>query len=341
MTGYPEPDFAHLFRLSDDTGLFEHARGAIPWRDHGYCVDDVARGLLVICREPAPSPHLVLLAERYLAFLVHAQASNGSFHNRMSYRRQWVDMADAGDAWGRAVWGLGTAIARAPVQRLRDVARSCFELAVRQRSRWPRSMAFAGLGAAEVLHVLPGHAGARWLLADAVTTVGWPAAEGEWPWPEPRLSYANAALAEVHLAAGELLHHDRAAQGGLQLLGWLLAAQTHDGHLSPVPAGGWAAGEPRPGFDQQPIEAAAIADACARAARMSSDVRWSDGLHLAIGWFLGDNDSKVELIDPETGGSSDGLGPSGCSDNQGAESTLAMLATLQHARPAQGRPRVQ
>ena len=73
MTTYPEPSFAHLARLSDDTGLLEHARGSIPLREHGYCVDDVARGLVVVCREPTPSAFLIRLAERYLAFLVHAQ----------------------------------------------------------------------------------------------------------------------------------------------------------------------------------------------------------------------------------------------------------------------------
>ncbi len=332
MSSYPEPSFAHLARLSDDTGLLEHARGGIALREHGYCVDDVSRGLMVVCREPAPSATLTRLAETYLAFLTHAQNADGTFHNRLSYDRRWLDAPDTGDWWGRAIWGLGTAVARAPTRSLRTGAVTCFDLAAQHRSRWPRAMAFAGLGAAEVLSVAPDHERARRLLEDAVTTAGHPADDAGWPWPEPRLAYANAALAEVHLAAGQHLADAHATETGLRMLAWLLETETTDGRLSTTPVGGWERGDPRPGFDQQPIEAAAIADACARALAMTGDSRWADGLRLAIGWFLGENDSKVELMDQETGGGADGLGPYGCSENEGAESTLALLATLQHGR---------
>jgi hypothetical protein len=331
MTAYPQPSFAHLERLSDGTGLLEHARGSTPLREHGYCVDDAARALLVICREPAPTASQIRLAEQYLAFVAHAQTADGMFNNRLSYDRRWVDEADTGDWWGRAIWGLGTAVARAPVRHLRRDAFAYFELACRQRSRWPRAMAFAGLGAAEVLAVMPDNDQARRLLADAVTTVGRVDVSDDWPWPEPRLAYANAALAEVCLAAGQWLGDASATELGLRRLTWLLETETRDGHLSPTPVGGWAAGEPRPGFDQQPIEAAAIADACGRALAMTGEARWAAGLRLAIGWFLGDNDARTGLV-ADSGGGRDGLDPTGCSENQGAESTLAMLSTLQWAR---------
>lgn len=332
VDGCPEPSFTHLQRLSDDTGLFEHARGAVPLRGLGYCVDDVARGLMVICREPAPPAGLIRLAERYLSFLMYAQTADGMFHNRLGFNRRWVDEPDTGDWWGRAIWGLGTAVARSPEPHLRRTAFACFDLARRQRSRWPRAMAFAGLGAAEVLSVMPDHDGARRLLGDVVTTVGRSDLAVDWPWPEPRLAYANAALAEVFLAAGQHLNDTAAAETGLRRLAWLLQIETSGGHLSPTPVGGWAAGEPRPGFDQQPIEAAAVADACVRASALTGEAWWVGGVRLAIGWFLGDNDAMTGLVDTGTGGCSDGLGPTGCSENQGAESTLAMLATLQHGR---------
>jgi hypothetical protein len=330
MSRFPAPSYDHLIRLSDDTGLLEHARGAVPLRQHGYCVDDVARGLVVVCREPAPTPELARLADQYLAFLLHAQAEDGTFHNRLSYRRGWLDPSDTGDWWGRAIWGLGTAVARVPDGHLREPAFAAFERAVHNRSRWSRAMAFAGLGAAEVLSVLPDHKGARRLLADAVTTIGWPMPAPEWPWPEARLTYANAALAEVHLAAGQYLDDQRLVDSGGLLLGWLLEQETTNGHLSTTPVGGWTLGDPRPGFAQQPIEAAAIADACARAYAITGDAVWSDGLASAIGWFLGENDAKTELADWRTGGGRDGLNDDGCSENQGAESTLALISTLQH-----------
>ena len=113
------------------------------------------------------------------------------------------------------------------------------------------------------------------------------------------------------------------------MLEWLLAGETRDGHLSVVPVGGWGPGEQRPGFDQQPIEVAALADACTRAAAVTGDSSWLDGVGMCVAWFLGDNDAKIPLLDEQTGGGHDGLGRNGRNRNQGAESTLAMISVLQ------------
>jgi hypothetical protein len=118
----------------------------------------------------------------------------------------------------------------------------------------------------------------------------------------------------------------------LRLLGWLLDRETHEGHLSCTPVGGRGPDDRSPAFDQQPIEAAALADACARAMAVSDDPRWEQGLRLAIGWFDGDNDNGHTMFDPQTGGGFDGLTPTGRNENQGAESTLALLSTMQHAQ---------
>ena len=255
--------FDHLLRLSDETGLLEHARGAIPRRGFGYCVDDAARGLVVVSRERDPPAPVAKLAERYLSFLAHAQAPDGRCHNRLSYDRRWEDEPGLGDWWGRALWGLGTAAARHRDRWVRDDALECFERSARCRSIWPRAMAFATLGAAEVVDVHPSHAAARAVIVATVETIGRPARtgarSGAWPWPEPRLSYANAVLPEALIAAGVALADEGLLADGLDLLGWLLDTESSGGHLSVTPVGGWAPGESRPGFDQQPIEAAAIA----------------------------------------------------------------------------------
>ncbi|MEU4780791.1 glycosyltransferase, partial [Micromonospora sp. NPDC023633] len=141
----PAPSFAHLARLSDDTGLFEHARHAIVRREHGYCTDDVARGLLVASREPEPSAQVLGLAERYLAFLTHAQDGRGAFHNRLGHDRRWADQPGLGDWWGRALWGLGTAAARNPAAWIRTEALVAFSRGAARRSAAPHAMAFAGL----------------------------------------------------------------------------------------------------------------------------------------------------------------------------------------------------
>jgi hypothetical protein len=328
----PEPNWAHIARLSDDTGLLEHARNAIVRREHGYCVDDVSRGLLVASRERQPTRQVVRLAETYLAFLTHAQGDDGAFRNRLSYDRRWLDEPTLGDWWGRALWGLGTAAARSTVPWIRVEALGAFVQGARQRSPWPRAMAFAGLGAAEVLRADPRSTIAADLLGDAATVIGRPGSDPGWVWPEPELTYANPALAEVVVAAGDLLGDEPLLTDGLRMLAWLCHMQEHQGHLSTVPVGGWRPDVPKHRHDQQPIEAAATADACATAAAVTGDERWDAPLFQSITWFLGDNDTGTVMYDARTGGGYDGLTPDCPNLNQGAESTLALLSTLQHAR---------
>ncbi len=328
----PVPNFAHLQRLTDDTGLFEHARHAVARRAHGYCTDDVARALVVTCRQPDPSAAVLGLAERYLTFLCHAQDKTGAFHNRLGFDRRWEDPAGLGDWWGRALWGLGTAAAHSPTPWIRLEALGAFTLGAAQRSADPHAMAFAGLGAAQVLHRHPGHAEAAGLLADAAQAVNQPSSDPAWPWPLRRLTYANAALAEVLIAAGAVAGDHALLGRGLHLLRWLHAVQTDRGKLSVIPAGGWYLGEERHDRDQQPIEVAALADAFATALAVTRDPVWQTGLRQAVAWFCGENDGATVMWDEQTHGGYDGLTPCGANLNQGAESTLAFLSTMQHAQ---------
>ncbi|MFI7543651.1 glycosyltransferase [Actinoplanes sp. NPDC049599] len=332
----PPPSFTHLARLTDDTGLLEHARHAVPRREHGYCTDDVARGLVVVCREPDPAPAVLRLAEVYLSFLTHAQDAGGAFHNRLSYDRRWTDEPALGDWWGRALWGLGTAVGRSSAPWIEQDALVAFELGAARRSPAPHAMAFAGLGAAEVLRRYPDHAGASDLLAAAAAAVGWPDSDPRWSWPRPHLAYASAAQAEVVILAGEA-HRDVALRAaGLRMLSWLRDLQLVGDRLSVLPAAGWHRGTARPQYDQQPIEVAALADACATAAAVTGDNGWQQGVRQSIGWFLGDNDTGSVMWDRATGGGYDGLTPTGPNLNQGAESTLALISTLQHGRAGAG-----
>jgi hypothetical protein len=325
----PAVSFEHLRRLSDDVGLFEHAKLTTPRRAHGYCLDDVARGLLVTARQPQPPPQVLELAEIYLRFAADAQHADGSFHNRRRKALGWQDESSFEDCWGRAVWALGTTVARMP--QLADRAMLMFDTSAVGRSPWPRAMAFAGLGAAEVLTVRPDNRRAAALLAAAATAVGRPPTHGDWRWTQPRLHYANAALAETLLAAGDLLHKPTMLGDGLAMLRWLRETESGPTGLSVTPVGGWVTGEPRPGFDQQPIEIAALADAFARALQITGDPVWREGVLRCARWFLGENDAQTPLYDPVSGGGCDGLERGGRNENQGAESTLAVISTFQQA----------
>jgi hypothetical protein len=331
------PVFDHLAALTDERGLFEHALHSTPRPEHGYCVDDAARGLVVTCREPDPSPVVQRLRSCYLRFVISALRPDGTCHNRFDSEGRLRDEAGLGDWWGRALWSLGVAAAHADTASMRSTALVSFRIAAQQRSPFSRSMAFAALGAAELLRVAPGEPAAQRLLRDAMEAVGagGTGTRHDWPWPEPRLRYANAIVAEALLVAGEALPDQASLAHGLDLLAFLLQVETYQGRLSVTPVAGRGPGESGPGYDQQPIEVAAIADACATAYRITTGPRWLDGIRMAWRWFLGDNDSRTPMFDPVTGAGYDGLQPDGRNLNQGAESTLAMLSTAQHARRIQ------
>ena len=322
--------FDHLERLSDHRGLFEHADRTVRRLEHGYCTDDNARLLVVALREPDDGvPHR--LGRLALAFVLDAQDGTGRFRNRMISSGRWTDRGETKDWWGRAVWALGSAAADHSDPVVRQQAMGAFRLAVSCRSRWPRAMAFAALGAAEVVASDPSDALGRALLVDALEAI--PAVPaGPWAWPEPRLTYANATLAEAVIAAGAALGRQGDVERGLAMLGWLLELETRSGHLSVTGVGGRSARYSGPQFDQQPIEVSALADACWRAYAITGDSRWAEGVSAAAAWFAGKNDVGLVMHDACSGGGFDGLQHASVNENQGAESTLAFISTMQRAR---------
>ena len=328
----PSPNFGHIMAMSDGIGTFEHAEYSVPRVAEGYCTDDMARVLIAVCREPVADAAILELSRLAYRFLVDAQGVDGKVRNRRSARGRWHGRRTVQDCWGRAMWAFGTAAARAPEGWMRLSAASAFERGLEQRTTWPRAMSFAALGAAELLTVDPRHRGARRLLSDAADTIGRPAEDPAWAWPEPRLTYANAALADALIAAGAVLGRADVLDDGLTALRWLLARETRLGHLSPTAAGGAGPGDWSPMFDQQAIEAATMADACARAFAVTDDHVWHDGLARCVEWFLGVNDVGVAVGDFDRGAGYDGLTVDGVNRNEGTESTLALLTTLQHAR---------
>jgi hypothetical protein len=330
----PAPDFRHLLAMTDQRGTFEHALFSEPRPEHGYCSDDMARVLIAVAREADHLPAMRNLAMLSLRFLQDALDSHGRCRNRMDRFGVWEDSPAVNDCWGRTIWGLGTAVSQSDDHLIRHLAARGLERAMTQRSPWPKAMAFAALGAAELLSVDPGNLAARNLLSDAADAMDEPQ-PGGWPWPAQRLTYANATLPEAMIAAGSALERPILVEQGLGLLDWLLARETQHGHLSITPVRGSGPDDEGPGFDQQPIEVAALADACRRAEAVTGDERWVDGITAAANWFLGDNDTGVVMWDPDTGGAFDGLEEHGVNRNQGTESTLALLSTLQHARSRQ------
>ncbi|GAB4342695.1 MAG: glycosyltransferase family 4 protein [Candidatus Abyssubacteria bacterium] len=329
----------HLKRMTDDVGMLQHAKFIVPDRSHGYCTDDNARALIVtlMAQDFVPDgDELNELACRYIGFLQHAfNEKTAKFRNFMGYNRAWLEETGTEDCHGRAIWGLGMAVAFSKLDSLTEVALNLFEAALPVMSdfRSPRAWAFGLVGIHAYLRRFSGDSEVRRVraaLADKLFELYKNTATDDWPWIEDKLAYANGKISQALLLSGQWLQHGEMVAAGLRSLGWLVDVQTDPkGHFVPVGNNGWyARNGHRPRFDQQPIEAHNMIEACIEAYNITGDEKWTSAAQRCLEWFLGRNDLNVPLYDYKTGGCCDGLTPDGANRNQGAESTLAWLLSL-------------
>jgi glycosyltransferase involved in cell wall biosynthesis len=335
----------HLNRMTDDTGIFQHAVFAVPNQHEGYTTDDNARALIAtIMVEKLGADGDVsakALASRYLAFLWLAfNSANGRFRNFLSYERRWQESEGSEDSHGRALWALGAAINQSVDESLRGLAGRLFELAVPAAMAFtsPRAWAFSLFGIQEYLDRFAGDRAAqmqRDSLAGRLLNIYRVTRTKDWNWFEDSLAYSNARLPQALLLAGMRTSNQEWISVGIESLEWLAAQQrcNMNGHFVPIGSQGFyrKAGE-KARFDQQPVEAGATVSACLEAYRATGDNHWRTQAWSAFNWFLGDNDLKVALYDAATGGCRDGLHPDRANENQGAESTLSFLMALSEMR---------
>lgn len=338
----------HLLRLTDSTGILQHATYTIPNYSEGYTTDDNSRALLLTVllmeSECQTSVDLNLLASRFLAFVAHAFIpSAGRFHNFMSYDRRWLDEVGSEDSHGRALWALATVLGRSPNEGLRGVAGQLFGQALNPALKFtsPRAWAFTLLAIHEYLRRFSGDRTARSIgqaLAERLMDLyDRNNSSPEWPWFEDIVSYDNAKLPHALLLSGQWLERPEMIEAGLKSLGWLVEIQRADGgHFMPVGNQGfYRRGGERARFDQQPVDACATTSACLEAYKMTNEQRWYIEAQRAFEWFLGRNDLGISLYDPATGGCRDGLQADRLNQNEGAESTLAFLLALTEMTMAQ------
>ncbi|PYQ98427.1 MAG: hypothetical protein DMF96_10795 [Acidobacteria bacterium] len=342
-TELPDLKLDHLRTMTDDTGLLQHATYTVPNYDEGYTTDDNARALvLTVLLEQ--SGDATPLGTRYLAFLWHAFDWNTTrFRNVMAYDRRWLDpIGSSEDAHGRAVWALGLVLGRSEQEGFRGLASRLFEHALPavRKLTSPRAWATAILGIHAYLRRYRGDRNARLIeleLADRLLELYARTSQPAWQWFEDVLSYDNAALPQALLAAGLDLERAELTDAGLSALSWLIHVQLGGGsHFVPIGSNGfYPRGGARARFDQQPVEAAVTVSACLEADQVTGDHRWYEEATRAFEWFLGRNDLGLSLYDPLTGGCRDGLHPDRVSQNEGAESTLALLTALVEMRLAE------
>lgn len=328
ITELAQPCFDHLHRLSGRFGVFEHALYDAPRRSLGYTTDDVARVLVVLGRESGFDLDTARLFNRCLDFVI-AGRIEGGWHNRLSRTGRWLDRRGADDAHGRALWGLGISLrkgAHPDQERISSMLVRGTDLDTPS----PRANAYALLGLTAAIPVLGDDVPSQlWRRLEVFRSRVPGPGPAPWPWPEARLAYANARIPEALIAVGTVLDDAAVTRDGLDLLDWLVETETLDGRFSFTPVGGRGPGDERPAFDQQPIEAWAMVDACARAYRATGDGTWSVRAIAAAEWFMGRNDIDAMVYDPSTGAGFDGIHPDRVNANRGAESTLAALGALQ------------
>ncbi len=335
----PEIKLDHMKALTDDTGILQHAKYTIPDRSHGYCTDDNARALLVSAigdkNLPPNGWGFDFLSGHYLGFLLYAyNEESGRFRNFMNYSRQWTEESGSEDSHGRALWCLGKALAFLQNTGHLAISTTLFRKALRPAEHFfsPRAVAFSLLGIHAYLDKYSGDCDVRRIrevLAERLFRQFTDNATDVWPWPENALNYANGKLPHALLLSGQQMQREDMRDMGLRSLGWLLAVQTEDHHFVPVGSNGWyEKGGHRARFDQQPIEAAAMIEACAEAFHITGDRLWFDNAVMCFHWFLGHNDLNMPLYDPRTGGCRDGLMADGINQNEGAESSLVWLLSL-------------
>jgi len=343
----PKVKLDHLRRMTDGTGLIQHATFAVPNYDEGYTTDDNARGLLAaVYMEELDMAESEPLATRYLAFLQHAfNPLHGRFRNFMRYDRHWLEEIGSEDSHARTIWALGATLGRSNNRDLLGMAILLFEQALPAAALFehPRPCAYAIFGLSEYLRRYPGDRAARATLADLSERLLARYHEHsapEWHWFDQSVTYDNAVLPHALILAGHALDQDSTLAAGLEALAWLAEVQSDaEGHFAPIGCNGFY---PRGGtparFDQQPLEAQATVAACLAAADITGDEHWHAEARRAFDWFLGHNDLQLSLYDPATGGCHDGLECDRVNQNQGAESTLAfMLALLELTRAEEAR----
>ena len=338
----------HLFRMTDHTGMVEHAVFVVPNYPEGYSTDDNARALIVTTLLEQLGVHApvgsVDLASRYLAFLWHAfDPITKRFRNCLGYECQWQEPEGSEDSHGRALWGLGTVLGRSKNAGLRGAAGRMFELAVPAAVEFksPRACAFALLGLQEYLDSFPGDRAALSAsdaVANRLLNSYRSVRSDDWKWFENGLAYSNARLPQALMRAGVRAANEEMVSAGLEALDWLVTIQRCDvkGHFVPIGSHGfYSKTTEKARFDQQPVEACAAVSACLQAYRVTGESHWRKEAWSAFNWFLGDNDLQIALYDPTTGGCRDGLHPDRANENQGAESTLSFLMALLEMRQSE------
>jgi hypothetical protein len=341
-SGLPFDD-AHIFRMTDDTGMFQHTRFSVPDLDKGYTTDDNARALImaVMLYERQPKKEFLALVYRYLAFVLHAQNDTGRFRNFMTYERRFTELEGSGDCFGRCLWSLGYTLASMVIpEGVKNACASAVRLSLPNipfYSSCIREQAYAiiGLGFVESDEA---HAIIRELAAHLAGLFEKCAGDPDWQWFEDSLTYDNAILPWAMFTAYRTTNQDRFLHIARESMKFFDKLVFRDGFFLPVGCDGWWLRGKKPAlYDEQPVEAAMSTLAHLAAYAITSEKAMLELAQKSFAWYSGENSLGKSLIDPDTGGCFDGITPDGVNRNQGAESIVSYaIANLALAKGDHG-----
>jgi len=335
----PKIKTEHLQKLTDSTGILQHAKYSIPNFSDGYCLDDNARALILTVLLENTSFYnesIKQLQDKYSSFINYSfNEKLKLFRNFLSYDKKWLEDKGSEDSNGRALWALGTVINKSKNIQLQNWAVDLFVRSIEsiRKATSPRAWAFALIGVSEYRIKFGGDRVVSQIgdelekkLVDIYNVV----AHDEWKWFENYLTYSNAKIPLGLLYSAVISGNQRALAVGLESLRWLCSIQKSSlGNFSPIGNDGfYHRGSKRAWYDQQPIDAFATVSATLKAYEITKDSFWLNEAKLAFEWFLGRNDNHSALIDHNSGGCNDGLHLDRVNSNFGAESTLSYLLSL-------------
>ncbi len=329
----PPFSLAHVQRLTDDTGILQHAKYGIPNLKEGYCLDDNARALLMVLMayRQKKDPVALDLLPVYLSYIHYMQNTDGSFRNFLSFNRNFLDKKGSEDAFGRAIWALGYLIQHAPNDAYYQTGMEIFSNAYPHFEELTsiRGISNTLLGLSHYLKHRPSDE----TILSVMRNISYKLLEAydqhkteEWRWFEPVLTYDNGLMPHALLHAAEILKDDNLKKAGIETMDFLTGVTFKEGYLSIIGNEKWYhRGEERSEFAQQPIDAMAMVLMYYQAFRLTEDRGYLDKLYKSFMWFLGENELRMSLFDFETKGCCDALEKDGVNRNQGAESTLSYL----------------
>ncbi|HLR38055.1 MAG TPA: glycosyltransferase family 4 protein [Chitinophagaceae bacterium] len=323
----------HILRLTDDTGIIQHAKFGIPNLKEGYCLDDNARALLMVLMVYRESKSNVALkmAPIYLSYIYYMQNKDGSFRNFLSFSRAFLDKKGSEDSFGRTIWGLGYLLAYPPNDAYYQAGKEIFFHAVPNFEKLQSIRAIANV-IVGISYYLRTHSDDH-LLTEILRSLTAKLIEHydensdpEWKWFESSLTYDNGMLPLALLHSAEILEDAETKEVAMASMNFLTEKTLSSGYLSIIGNEKWyKKGEERSLFAQQPIDALAMVLMFHQAFLLTHNNEYLDKLFTCFMWFLGENDIGMSLFDFETKGCCDGIDSHGVNRNQGAESTLAYL----------------